>query len=126
MSYMLDLVAVKVPNKKGQAWEFLEDLRERFYDDEGARAPALVKLHEALVERYPCKSTYKRGSVELKNCPWMEGPLLKGFAGEMGMLSINPEHVEEVVPFVVETALALGLVVMDEQEDKIYRPGKGG
>lgn len=126
MSYIIDLVAVKVPSKTGQAWQFLEDLRERFYDDDGARAPALVKLHDALVERYPCKSSYKRGSSELKNCPWVEGPLLKGLASEMGMLSISAEHVQEVLPFVVETALALGVVVMDEQADKIYRPGKRG
>jgi hypothetical protein len=122
MSYALDFVVARVPNRKGQAWDFLEDLTDRYEDDRAPAHPLLQQLHDALVARYPCLSSYADGDPEKDNCPWADGPLINNFASELGMVSIKFPRVDEVLPFAVESALALGITVMDGQEEKIYRP----
>lgn len=122
MSYALDFVVPSVPNRKGQAWDFLEDLSDRYEDDRGPTNPVLKRLHAVLVERYPCLSSYSDGDPRKEECPWADGPLINNFASEMGMVSIKYSRAEEVVPFAVDAALALGITVMDGQNEKIYRP----
>ncbi len=122
MSYTLDFVVPQVPNRKGQAWDFLEDLQDRFEDDRGAPHPLLKQLHAALVDRYSCLSSYADGDPEKENCPWADGPMINNFASEIGEVSIKSSRASEVVPFAVEQALALGITVMDGQDESIYRP----
>ena len=122
MSYSLDFVVPGVPNRKGQAWDFLEDLTDRYEDDRGPTHPLLRQLHDVLVARYPCLSSYADGDPEKDDCPWADGPLINNFASEMGMVSIKSSRAEEVVPFAVDAALALGITVMDGQDEKIHRP----
>lgn len=122
MSYTLEFVVSKVPNRKGQAWDFLEDLQDRFEDDRGAPHPLLKQLHAALVDRYPCLSSYADGDPAKEECPWADGPLINNFASEIGEVSIKFSRVAEVVPFAVEQALALGITVMDGQDESIHRP----
>ncbi len=122
MSYSLDFVVPSVPNRKGQAWDFLEDLTDRYEDDRGPTHPLLRQLHDLLVARYPCLSSYADGDPEKDNCAWADGPLINNFASEMGMVSIKFARAEEVVPFAVDAALGLGITVMDGQDEKIHRP----
>ena len=122
MSYTLEFVVPKVPNRKGQAWDFLEDLQDRFEDDRAAPHPLLKQLHAALVDRYPCLSSYADGDPAKEECPWADGPLINNFASEIGEVSIKSSRAAEVVPFAVEQALALGITVMDGQDESIYRP----
>ena len=122
MSYSLDFVVPKVPNRKGQAWDFLEDLEDRYEDDRGPTHPLLKQLHAALVARYPCLSSYADGTPEKEDCPWADGPLINNFASEMAMVAIKPSRAAELVPYAVEQALALGITVMDGQDETIYRP----
>lgn len=122
MSYTLDFVVPKVPNRKGQAWDFLENLQDRFEDDRGAPHPLLKQLHAALVDRYPCLSSYADGDAAKEECPWADGPLINNFASEIGEVSIKSSRAAEIVPFAVEQALALGITVMDGQDESIYRP----
>jgi len=122
MSYTLEFVVPKVPNRKGQAWDFLEDLQDRFEDDRGAPHPLLKQLHAALVDRCPCLSSYADGDPAKEECPWADGPLINNFASEIGEVSIKSSRAAEIVPFAVEQALALGITVMDGQDESIYRP----
>lgn len=122
MSYILNFVVPRVPRRTGQAWDFLQDLQDQFENDRGPTHPSLTQLHRVLVARYPCRSSYADGDSELEDCPWADGPLLDNLASEMGMVSIRPSRAEEVLPFAVESALALGISVMDEQDETIHRP----
>ncbi|MBK9658132.1 MAG: hypothetical protein IPO66_23100 [Rhodanobacteraceae bacterium] len=98
MSYTLEFVVPKVPNRKGQAWDFLEDLQDRFEDDRGAPHPLLKQLHAALVDRYPCLSSYADGDPAKEECPWADGPLINNFASEIGEVSIKSSRAAEIVP----------------------------
>ena len=122
MSYALNFLIPAVPNRKGQAWDFLEDLQDRSEDDRAPAHPLLKQLHDVLVARYPCLSSFADGDPDREDSPWADGPLINNFASEMGMLAIKFSRVEEVIPFAVESALALGITVMDAQEEKIHRP----
>lgn len=124
MSYALNFVIPVVPNRKGQAWDFLEDLQDRYEDDRAPAHPLLKQLHDVLASRYPCLSSYADGDLSREDCPWADGPLINNFASEMGMLAIKISRAEEVIPFAVEAALALGITVMDAQDDKIHRPSR--
>ena len=122
MSYALDFVVARVPNRKGQAWDFLEDLQDRYEDDRSPAHPKLAQLVDVLLSEYPCLTSYADGDPEKDNCPWADGPMINNFAGEMGMVAIKFSRVEAVLPFVVESALALGITVMDGQTEAIHRP----
>ena len=115
MSYDLDFVIAPVPKRKGQAWDFLEDLQTRFEDDRSPPHPLLRQLHDVLVARFP------DDDLAHELCPWAHGPLIKGFAREMGMVAIRFGR-SDVVQFAIDAALALGITVMDGQEDMIHRP----
>ncbi len=122
MSHSLDFVVPDVPKRKGQAWDFLEDLQDRYEDDRGAPHPRLKQLHAVLVARYPCLSSYPENDPGKDDCPWADGPLINNFAGELGEVAIKFSRAEEVVAFAVSAALALGITVMDGQTEAIHRP----
>lgn len=122
MSHVLNFVVPPVPKRKGQAWDFLEDLQDRYEDDRGPTHPLLLQLHQVLVERHPCPSSYSDRDSERAHCPWTDGPLINNFASEMAMVAIRPEYAADVVPFAVASALALGISVMDAQDESICRP----
>jgi hypothetical protein len=50
--------------------------------------------------------------------------MINNFAHEMGTLAIAFSRADEVVPFVIEKAGALGITVADGQSEKIFRPGE--
>ena len=54
--------------------------------------------------------------------PWADGPMIGNFASKMGMIAIRFSHVDEVFDFILEEALALGIILADGQSEKIYRP----
>ena len=107
-----------------EAWKVIEDMRERYYDDEGEKSKLLVKLHDQLIVQYPCLCSYADDDKDLENSPWADGPMLGNLASEMGMLAIVWNRADEVFPFILEKALELGITVADGQSEKIYRPGE--
>lgn len=122
MSYSLDFVVGQVPKDSKEAWAYLEELREAYYDDEEPRADVFDKLHEVLTSRYPCLCSYADDDPEMDKSPWSDGPLINNFCSQMGMVAISFRRVDEVVPFAIKSALALGITVMDGQDMKIHRP----
>ena len=123
MSFTVDLIISTLPENDKDAWRVIEEMRERYYEDEGEKSPLLIKLHEELILRYPCLSSYKDDDEDMENSPWADGPMLGNFASEMGMLAVVWNRADEVFPFILEKALALGITVADGQSEKIYRPG---
>jgi len=122
MSFTLDLIIPSLPENNKDAWKVIEVMREHYYEDDGEKSPLLVKLHNELVVCYPCLSSYKDDDVEMENCPWADGPMLDNFASEMGMLAIIWNRADELLPFILDKALPLGITVADGQAERIYRP----
>ena len=118
MSYTVDIVNGPVPDDNKAAWAALEIWREELYADSEA-SPEMRALHDKLVVRYPCIMVDDDG-------PWSDGPLIDDFGKRMGIIGVVYSRVEEVIPFVIETSLAMGFTVFDGQDDKIHRPGSAG
>jgi hypothetical protein len=120
MSYILKIVVPTVPPYNHDAYGFADKLLR---DSAGlAPAPRLIQFHDALTARFPCPSTGiydipEQGAV----CPWGHMPLMDGFAGDAGIITITARNVE-VIPFLLRRAGALALTVIDEQADKVHRP----
>jgi len=56
------------------------------------------------------------------NGVWSDGPLWYNFGHRAAVLGMTYPRVEEVLPFLVETANELGLVVFDWGGPSIYLP----
>jgi hypothetical protein len=122
MSYTLDLVPNTLSSNTQEAFRQLETLRERYYDDEREKHPALVRLHEVLVQRYPCLSSYDDDGPEIDESVWADGPLIDNFKSELGMLALSFSKVDEVLSFILKAAIDLNITVLDSQAGKITRP----
>lgn len=122
MSYTVDLIVSTLPSSDSEAWRRIEELRESHYDDKREKAPVLLALHDVLTGRYPCLCSYADDDPRIDDSPWADGPMIGNFANQMGMLAITFSRVEEVVPFVVLSANALGIAVADGQTGHIHRP----
>ena len=122
MSFTVDLIVAPLPARDEDAWKAILGLREIYYEDERTKAPVLLRLHDVLVARYPCLSSYAADNPAIDECPWADGPMLGNFAHDMGMLAISFRRADELLPFIVESANALGITVADGQSERIYRP----
>jgi len=123
MSFTVDLIIPALPENDEEAWALIEKMRGKYYEDQGEKSPILVKLHEELIVRYPCLSSYSEDDPDIVNCPWADGPMLGNFASEMGMLAVVWSRADELFPYILEKALELEITVADGQSGKIYRPG---
>ena len=121
MSFTIDLILTDVPQDNWTAWKYIEELREKYYEDKSAPHEKLAELHEIIIQKYPCLCSYDDDDPKIDNSPWADGPMIGNFASEMGMLAIVYSRVDEVFPFILENALALGIIVADGQSQKIYR-----
>lgn len=123
MSYTVDLIVGDLPADNKRAWAVIERLREAYYDDTREKAPGLLALHQRLTARYPCLSSYA-DDEPADDCPWADGPMIGNFAHDMGMLAIAFSRADELLPFIVGHAHALGISVADGQSGEIFRPGQ--
>jgi len=124
MSYTLLLITTPLPIKDDDAWVVIEKLQEGYFGDDREKSPVLEKLHSQLTNEYPCLSSYEDNDAKIEDCPWADGPMINNFAHDMGSLAIIFEAVDDVVPFVIDEALALGISVADPQKWEIIRPAK--
>ncbi|TDR36336.1 hypothetical protein DFR29_12917 [Tahibacter aquaticus] len=123
MSFTIELLVKPLPAGDEKAWDMIEAIGDAYDDDDDDRpkAPALLALHERLTARYPCLSSYAPDDDSSDACPWADGPMLGNFGHDMGMLAIVPSRVDEVLPFIIVTAHALGISVADGQSGEIHR-----
>ncbi len=115
MSYTVAICVPPVPDADKTAWAGLPEI----IASKGSIAPALQQLYQRLTAGYPCICSLPDESVE--DGVWSDGPLINNFGSKAAVLGVVFSRVDEVLPFLVETANQLGLVVFDEQINKIHR-----
>jgi hypothetical protein len=113
VSYTVDIVNGPVPDDNKAAWTALETWREELYADSEA-SPEMRALHDKLVMRYPCIMVDDEG-------PWSDGPLIDDFGKRMGIIGVVYSRVDEVLPFVIETSLAMGFTGRSQVNDATPR-----
>ena len=77
------------------------------------------QLHDRLTAKYPCTCSVPEDEVD--DTVWSDGPLINDFLHRAAVLGIAYSRVDEVLPFLVETANDFGLVVFDWATASIYR-----
>lgn len=116
MSYTIAIVVPPVPVSNRKAWEELA----ASIQETGDRPAIFQTLHDQLTARYPCMEDVSDDEVD--DIVWSDGPLIDNFQHRAAILGISFARAKEVVPFVVQTANSLGLVVFDWITETIYRP----
>ena len=82
--------------------------------------PKFIELARRLTARFPCITTPEADALDEGEAAWTEGPL-DGITDEaIYGLGVNIDRLDDVRPFVIETALALGLSVEDEQAGEYF------
>jgi hypothetical protein len=116
MSYNVAVCTPPIPLDDETAWAALDDL----INTEG-EAPQLFRtLHDRLTARYSCICSLPEEDVD--DGVWSDGPLWNNFGHRAAVLGMVFSRVEEVLPFLVNTANELGLVVFDWAGPGVYRP----
>jgi hypothetical protein len=122
MSYRVDVVDMPAPLSYEEALGLRDELARE--QDERAAAsgqrfepPAerMATLHRTLTGRFPCICDDDAG-------PWSDGPLINNFGREVATLGISFSRVEEVLPFLIASANAQGMWVLDAQDEKLHLP----
>ena len=80
------------------------------------------ELIDRLTARYPCICDPTRADSD--DGPWCSGPLRQKRYTRATVLGLIFSRVDEVLPFVIETATAMGLTVVDWQTGQVHRGGK--
>jgi hypothetical protein len=117
MSYNVAICTEPVPSKDEEAWQAVDSL----IDAKGEPPEVFKELHDRLTRRYPCICTLSDERVD-DDGVWSDGPLWNDFGHRAAVLGMVYSRVEEVLPFLVETANDLGLVVFHWGGPSIYRP----
>ena len=117
MSYNVAVCTEPVPSKDEEAWQAVDSL----IDAKGEPPEVFKELHDRLTRRYPCICTLSDERVD-DDGVWSDGPLWNDFGHRAAVLGMVYSRVEEVLPFLVETANKLRLVVFDWAGPSIYRP----
>src|SRR5262245_44972069 len=116
MSYTFAICNATLPNDYTAAEEEAFRLREEAEPNQSV----FSELLDQLTARYPCITDPKRSST--KPGPWSDGPLRQAKYNRALVLGLIFSRVNEVMPFVIETATALGLTIVDWQTGKVHRP----
>jgi len=117
MSYNVAICIPPVPSDEKAAWGSID----AFTHAEGPTPEVFKTLHDRLTARYPCICTLPDETVDEEGV-WSDGPLWDNFGHRAAVLGIVFSRVEEVLPFLVDTANELGLTVFDWVGPSIYRP----
>lgn len=120
MTYVLQVwqqpADLPLPADPGSADALLLALQERPLD-----APSrFAELAQRLTRRYPCLCSPEARRLPEERLAWSDGPLDGVLDTAVYGIGLNAQMVDEVRPFVVRTALALGLNVADDQEGRYY------
>jgi len=115
MSYNVAVVIPPIPADDADAWKVLDSLIE----EQGPPPAVFQELHDRLTAKYPCMCSVLEDQID--DTVWSDGPLINDFLHRAAVLGMSYSRVEEVLPFLVEAACALGLVVFDWTTRIIYR-----
>ena len=118
MSYNV-AIAQEVPNNDAAAWQWFEEVAD---DEVDSPAPVFHQLIDELTARFPCICDLE----DEDDGVWSDGPLRNNIECRVPVLGMTYSNVEEVLPFLIETANRLGLTVLDFHTERIHRPSGTG
>lgn len=118
MSYVIHLFSGPMPRTLDDA------VQQASHPGEHPRGQnaLFIKLAQALTKRYPCITEIDEEDEETPSV-WTDGPLNGQTSSTVYVLGVVTDWVDEVQPFVVETATSLGLHVLDHQQGLAYLAG---
>lgn len=116
MSITIAIVIPPVSSIDQVAWE---QLRETIHA-EGEPAKSLQKLIVELTKKYPCICDLPDNEID--DGVWSDGPLMRNAGSRAAVIGVVHSRAYEVLPFVIETAGRMGLIVFDFQDGTIHRP----
>ena len=117
MSYNVAICVPPISNDDKAAWESVQEL----IDADGEVPQVFRQLHDLLTARYPCICTLPDNKLDEEGV-WSDGPLWNNFGHKAAVLGVIYPRVDEVLPFLIETANRLGLTVFDWVGPTIFRP----
>ena len=116
MSYDVAAWEGERPSDDAAAASEFEQLYELSQDVEPP-SRAIREFVDRLLARHP--DLTELDDDEVDDCPWADGPLLGNASGSFIYFSLVPSSADEILPFVVETAEAAGLVAFEPQTGKL-------
>ena len=118
MSYDVAVCLPPIASDSKTAWDELNGL----LDAEGPTPDEFRELHKRLTARYPCICDLPDELID--EGVWSDGPLISNFGHRAASLGIVYSRVADVLPYLIQTANALGMVVFDCAAHTIFRPSK--
>jgi hypothetical protein len=119
MSYVVQIWELPVPASVQDA----DRINSQLHGERCAQNPKFVELAAHLMERYPGLTLDDEESGEACEDVWTDGALDGQCDQPVYGLGVRTEHLDTALPFVFETAAALGLVVYDPQAGEVRLPG---
>ena len=116
MSYTVAICTPPVPADDQVVWSQLDG----WIEQQGPVPGVFHELIDRLTARYPCLCDLPDDQID--DGVWSDGPLRNNLGHRTAVLGMVYSRVEEVLPFLIETANRLGLVVLDEQTGQMHRP----
>lgn len=116
MSYTFAICTKRLPSDPAAAMREFETL----VDQPEPNSAVFEELIDRLTARYPCICDLSDDEVD--NGVWCSGPLRQGQYTVATVFGLVFSRVEEVMPFVIETATGLGFTVLDWQTGKVHEP----
>ena len=116
MSYVLQIWSFPVPQAVAEVDGILSELNRR----PPRPNTQFVALAQRLTARHPCITTLDEDD---DNAVWTDGPLDGRSEQPVWGLGVLSQHLDTVLPFVVETATSMGFVVHDDQAGECHLPG---
>lgn len=120
MSYVVGIweqpAGVPLPTSVDAAVKLLDEL----YKEQPGQNPKFIILAQRLTRRFPCLTTVDYDEIPESERAWVDGPFDGICDDRVFNLGLNRDVLDVVQPFVVVTANALGLNVMDDQAGDVY------
>jgi hypothetical protein len=119
MSYVVQIWEQPVPTSVQDA----DRINSQLHGERCAQNPKFIELVKRLMERYPGLTLDDGESDEACEDVWTDSALDGQCDQPVYGLGVRTEHLDTALPFVFETAAALGLVVYDPQAGEVRLPG---
>jgi hypothetical protein len=119
MSYNVAITLPELPAADAAAWAEVDAA----IDAEGPVPPVFAEFLARLTNRYPCICDLPDEQVD--DGVWSDGPLRNNLGHRASVLGMVYSRVDEVLPFLIDQANALGLLVFDWATGTIHRPSTG-
>jgi hypothetical protein len=117
MSYNISITRNDIPKDDRLAWNTVKELYD---NDNGEASEDFTNLINQLTQKFPCITTLPDDQID--DGVWSDGPLINNAGNNITTLGVVFSQIENVIPFVIETANRNGFVVFDYQSHQIFRP----